>query len=226
MADTPSNATSAARIPGKSWRRRPFGGTGQPDPLRAHGAWIYLFAAVGAGALVGDDHPVEPALLVGTGFAGVFLMAAALSVGGRRKIRQFLVGASLAILCPLAAFWLHAEPVFLLVAALALVPAAACIVAERKLGFLSKTALITGVAALAMAAPVVASAGGVSWPRTIALFGLLATFFCWRTLRVAAPLQGGGAWNRHQLRTRGLREAAFAAVWTLAVVVALRVSLD
>jgi hypothetical protein len=216
------NATSMARSQNKPLRREPLAGSGQPDPMRAHGAWIFLLAAVGAGAFVGANHRVEPALLVGTGFVGAFMMAAAISVGGRRKIRQFVAGASLAILCPIAALWLDADPAFLLVATLALAPAAASIVTERKYGFLSNAALVTGVVSLTVAAPVVAAAGGAGLPQNASLFGLLSVFFCWRTMRVAKPLQAGAAWDRNELRARGLREAAITAVWTLAVVVALR----
>jgi hypothetical protein len=122
----------------------------------------------------------------------------------------------------MAALWLDAESVFLSVATLALLPAAASIVAERKFGFLSNAALVTGVVSLTMAAPVVAAAGGAGWPQNATLFGLLSVVFCWRTMRVAKPLQAGAAWDRNELRARGLREAAITAVWTLAVVVALR----
>ena len=74
--------------------------------MRAHGAWVYLFASVAAGALVGAERGVERAMLVGTGFAGAFLVTAALVTGGRRKGRQVLVGSALAVLTPLAALWL------------------------------------------------------------------------------------------------------------------------
>lgn len=189
--------------------------------MRAHGAWIYLFASIASGALVGARHRVEPAMLVGTGFVGAFLVTAAISVGARRKIRQLLLGVTLAILAPLGALWLDAEASFVAIAVLAMLPAVSAVVLEKTLGFLSRPALIAGVASLVMAAPVVAVAGGANVQRGVLLFGLLCSFFSWRTLRVAAPLRAGAAWDRERLRTRGLQEAAIAAVWTLAVAVPL-----
>lgn len=200
-----------------------FVGQGHPDPVRAHAAWIYLFASIASGALVGANHGVEPAMLAGTGFVGAFLVTAAISVGARRKVRQILVGASLAALAPVGALWLDAEPVFLAVAALAVLPAVAAVVLEKTLGFLSPTTLVVGIAALALAAPVAAVAGGASVERGALLFGLLWPFFSWRTLRVAAPLAGGAAWDREELRSRGLREAAIAGGWTVAVALSLRI---
>ena len=194
---------------------------GRPDPVRAHGAWIYLFASVAAGAMVGSHHGVEPAMLVGTGFVGAYLVAAAISFGARRKGRQLLIGASLVVLAPLTALWLDAEPIFLIVAAWAVLPAVTAVALEKTLGFLSRGALVMGIAALTLAAPVVAVAGGASGGRGLLLFGLLWPFFSWRTLGVAAPLAAGATWNRKELRSRGLSEAAIAAVWTFAVALSL-----
>ena len=196
---------------------------GRPDPKRAHGAWIYLFASVGAGALVGADDRVEPLMLVGTGFVAAFLVAAGISAGARRHGSQILAGATLALLAPLGALWMGARPAFLLPAAIAVPTAVAAVVLENRRGFLSRAALISGIAALAMAAPVVAAAGGTTVGRGMLLFGCLWPFYCWRTLRVAAPLRAGGTWDREKLREQGLREAAVAAVWTLAVAVTWRV---
>ena len=196
-------------------------GRGCPNPSRAHGAWIYLFVSVTAGAIVGTEHGIEPAMLAGTGFIGAFLFVAALSAGARRKRRQLLTGASLAALAPLGALWLNADPSFLGVAALAGLSAVAAMVIEKRLGFLSRAALVSGIATLALAAPVVAAAGGASIGQCTLLFGLLWPFFCWRTLCVAAPLQAGATWDRVKLRTRGLQEAAIAGAWTLAVTFSL-----
>jgi|GEM_PF-1176506 len=192
-----------------------------PNPTRAHGAWIYLFSSVAAGAFVGNEHGIESAMLVGTGFVGAFLVVAALSVGVRRKRRQLLTGAGLVVVSPLAALGLSADPVFLRVAGLAALTALAAIYFEKRWGFLSRAALVTGIATLTLAAPVVAAAGGASMGRCVLLFAMLWPFFCWRTLCVAAPLRAGATWDRLQLRARGLQEAAIAAVWTVAVTVLL-----
>jgi len=194
---------------------------GTPDPTRAHGAWVYLFASVGAGALVGSGPGVERALCVGTGFAGAFLCTAALAVGASKKRRQLLLGVAVALGAPLIALWLGARPVFLVVAAGALLPAVVSVPLAEKFGFLSGAPLTTGIAALVMAAPAAALAGGASATQAIALFVLLWPFFAWRSLRVAAALKAGGTWNREELRARGLREAGIAAIWTLVVAVGL-----
>ena len=194
-----------------------------PDAKRAHGAWIYLFLAIAAGAVVGSAGRVEPAMLAGTGFAGAFLFVAALDAGPRRKLRQLLVGACLAIIAPLAALWLGAPLVFLSIAALALLPAVSTVLLSRTTGTLSTGTLVVGVAALTMAAPVTAVAGGSSTMRAAALFGLLWLFYGWQTIRVNASLPAGAVWNRASLRARGLREAAKAAAWTLAVSIGFRI---
>ncbi len=194
-----------------------------PDPVRVHGAWIYLFASVGAGALVGADHGVERPMLAGTGFVGAFLVTAALLTGVRRKGRQILVGLLLAVLAPLAAVGVGAGREFLPIAALAAVPALTATWLGKSWGFLSRTTMVMGIAALAMAAPAAAVAGGASLPRSAVLFGLLWVFFCWRTLRLATALESEHTWDRRQLRARGLREAGIAAVWMLTVAVSLRI---
>ncbi|MCA9047141.1 MAG: hypothetical protein KDA89_00335 [Planctomycetaceae bacterium] len=192
-----------------------------PNPTRAHGAWIYLFASVASGAFIGNEHGIEAAMLVGTGFVGAFLMVAALSAGARRKRRQLLTGTGLAAFAPLCALGLDADPNFLQVAGLAALMGAVAIIIEKRFGFLSRAALVTGIATLALGAPVVASAGGATARQCVLLFALLWPFFSWRTLRVAAPLQNGATWDRVQLKTQGLREAAIAAIWTLVVTVSL-----
>lgn len=196
--------------------------TGHPDPMRAHGAWIYLFAAVASGALVGARRGVEPAMLVGTAFTGAYLVAAALSMGVRRRIRQILLGTGSAALATVGALWLGVELDFLVVAACALVPAMGAILLAKTQGFLSPGAVVSGVAALAMAAPATAVAGGASGLRSTLLFALLWPFFSWRSLRIAAPLHAGAGWVPEELRARGLREAALAALWSIGVVIALR----
>ena len=118
---------------------KPF--QGRPDPLKAHGAWVYLFASVGAGALVGSEQGVEVPMLVGTAFAGGFLVAAAVAAGLKRKGRQVLVGLALIVLSPLVALWLGADRGFLAVAACASVPAVLALVLEKTRGFLYASAM-------------------------------------------------------------------------------------
>ena len=194
-----------------------------PDPMRAHGAWIYLFASIAAGALLGADRGVEPAMLVGTAYAGGYLVFAAADVGLRGKLRQIMVGACLAIACGVLALISKAEPAFLIAAALAALPALAAVALAKAKGVLSPATLVVGIAALTMSAPVTAVAGGMSLPRAAVLFVLLWTFFSWRTLNVAASLTKDSDWEREVLRARGLREAAIAALWTLVVATTTRI---
>lgn len=195
---------------------------GRPDPIRAHGAWVYLFASVGAGALVGGRSGVEVPMLVGTAFAGGFLVAAAVAAGLRRKGRQVLVGLTLVVVSPLVALWLGADRGFLAVAACASVPAILALVLEKTRGFLSASAMTTGIAALVMAAPTAAVAGGASVAHSLWLVALLTPVYSWRSLRIAKPLHRGGPWDPVALRARGLREAALAAGWSLSVAFLLR----
>lgn len=199
-------------------------GLPQIDPLRAHGAWIYLFASVAAGALVGADYGVERPLLVGSGFAGAYLVMAALSTDPWRKRRQMAIGAGLAGLAPLVALWLDADPRFLWVAAASVIPGVAAVRMAKKRGLLSRATMVVGIAALVMVAPMSAVAGGAGFGRGAILFVLLWLFFCCQTLRVAASLTRGQPWDREQLRSQGLRQAAMAAVWTLTVALALRLT--
>lgn len=195
---------------------------GRPDPIRAHGAWVYLFASVGAGALVGAEQGVEVPMLVGTAFAGGFLVAAAVAAGLKRKGRQVFVGLALIVLAPLIALWLGADRRFLTVAAFAGVPAILALVLEKTRGFLSASAMTTGIAALVMAAPTAAVAGGASVAHSLWLVALLTPVYSWRSLRIAKPLHSGGTWDPVALRARGLREAALAAGWSLSVAFLLR----
>ncbi len=192
--------------------------------MRAHGAWIYLFLSIGAGALVGTFRAVEPALLAGTGFAGAFLVLAAVHVGPRKKLRQLLLGTALTVFAPVLAVWLGAKPVFLFPAALTLLPACTAIVLAKNSGALSPATLVSGIAALTMSAPVTAFAGGSSPLPSAILYIFLWSFFSWRALRIANSLVPGVGWNRELLRIQGLREAALSAIWTLAVALGLRLA--
>jgi hypothetical protein len=190
------------------------------NPMRAHGAWVFLFASVAAGALLSDSYGVERAMLAGTGCAGAFLVASALSFHMWKKGRQMLVGICLAVLTPLGALWLDPDPRFIWVATIALPLTAATVIASRYRGLLSTGAILTGVASLVMAAPVTAIAGGASDGKALAVFALLWPFYSWRTMRIAAPL-ATQPWNRQALKSQGLKEAAVAAGWALAVTCAL-----
>lgn len=195
---------------------------GRPNPARAHGAWIYLLLSVASGVLLAVDQEIRYAVLVGAGFVGAFLAAAALSVPSRRSGRLVWFGAGTAAAGPAVALWFEADSRFLIVGGLAALLGGGAILLEKWFGFLSFTALAVGLAALAIAAPVSAIAGGAGLGRGAALFAFLWPFFCWRTFRIAAPLQSGEVWNRHALKARGLREAAIAAAWSLGVTMALR----
>ena len=188
----------------------------------AHGAWVYLFCCVAAGSLIGSDDGVERPMLVGTAFAGVFMVAAALAVGVWRKWPQVAVGLLVATVGVWLASQLEQDLSFMVIASLAIFPAMATIFLCKTQGFLSPGALVCGVAAVVMAAPVTAVAGGVSPQFSALIFVNLGAFFCWRTLRIAAPLARSGKWDRQELRARGLREAAVSACWTLLVVIAMR----
>lgn len=193
-----------------------------PNPMRAHGAWIYLFASVGAGTIVGADGGIERMLLVGTGFIGAFQVFSAFAVGTTRNRRQILVGCGWAAFTFLTALAFGAHVDFLAVAAFSIVPAALAIVLAKQVGYLSRSTLASGLAALSLAAPTVAVAGGVSVGRSLLLFLLLWPFFCWRTWRIAAPLRETSAWNRAKLKQQGLREAAYVALWSLAAAIFVR----
>ena len=192
------------------------------DPMRAHGAWIYLCTSIAAGALVGANYGVEPAMLVGTSFAGAFLVLAGIAVGVWRKRRQVVTGLSLAVFATIGALAFHANPQYLLVVAMAAVVAFITIILARRFGYLAHGTMLLGVAALAMAAPVAAVAGGATFFRAALLFCLLWPVYSWRTFLVAKEFASGNC-TATQLRARGLREAAFAALWSLVVAITLRI---
>jgi len=192
------------------------------DPMRAHGAWIYLCTSIAAGALVGANFGVEPAMLVGTSFAGAFLMLAGISVGAWRKRRQVATGLGLAVFATLGALAFHANPQYLLVTGLAAVVALCTVFLARRYGYLAYVTMLFGVAALAMAAPVAAVAGGATIGRAALLFCLLWPVYSWRTFLVATEFTSGNC-TAIQLRARGLREAGVAALWSLVVALALRI---
>lgn len=187
------------------------------DPMRAHGAWVLLCASVGAGALVATQDANQRALLVGTGVVGGYLLTSAIFVGIRRRLRQAALGAGLTLLAPIGALWLDPSRAFLVPAAIAAMLSIVALGAVRWRGFLSRSAIFTGTGALVLAAPVAAVGGGATPMQAAVLYGLLWPCFTWRTLRVASSLKNGGRWNGKELRSRGLREAGWAAAWALLV---------
>lgn len=194
---------------------------GRFDPRQARGAWIFLCASVGLGAWLGSGQGVERALLAGTGFVGAFMAVSAVGVGVRRRQRQALVGASLAVCMPLTALLLDRDPRFLIPAGGAAFLAIATLYRASQQGFLAADTIVLGTATLTLAAPVSAFAGGAGMFESLVVYGLLWPFCSWRTIRVAADLPAQGPWDPGALRARGLREAAFTAAWALLVALAV-----
>lgn len=192
------------------------------DPIRAHGAWIFLSASVATGALAGSGNAVERGMLVGTGVVGGFMLASAMHVGFRHKQRNALVGGILTAAMPAAALALDPSAMFLVPMALAIFMATAAVLSGRTLGFLSRTTVVLGTAAIVTAAPVAAVAAGASLPRAFLLYGLMVVFCCWRSLRVLSDLGSGHDWTKARIRSRGLREAAATSVWSIMAVVIAR----
>lgn len=194
----------------------------RPDLARAHGSWVYLAVSTGAGALIGTRHGVEAPLLAGTAFAGAYLVASAAVSGWARKKRPTLVGVLVACLAPLAALGLGAPREFLWVFAPALVAGALTVPLAQRRGVLAPGVVALGVLTLGLCAPAAVLAGGAGLARAAAAFALLGLFFTWRSLRMAAWLRGAERWDPELLRGLGLREAAYAAVWGIAVSLVLR----
>ena len=219
----PNHSTDVGRpVRHSASRRDALHPSGRLDPKRFHGAWIFLCESIGAGSLVGARHGVEPALLAGTACAGAFLVIAAISAGVRGRARQLLIGGALVVAAPILALMIGADSRFMMIAGAAIFPAGATVILARRHGFLSPIVLATGVAALAMAAPIAAMAGGASPSRATILFLILWSLFYWRSLIVASLAAGSLPWNADLLRTRGLREAALTASCSLVVAIVLK----
>jgi len=190
-----------------------------PDPARAHGAWVYLIVSILAGAMSVAGQGFLPALLAGLGYAGIFLLASSGALWPRPQwLRRAGAGLACAAGAPALALALDADPNFFAYALVAMFPAGAAVWFAVKRGFQSPLALCFAVAALAVAAPSAACAGGGT-AREGWLLGLLLTpFFVWRTWRIRSALNTGGNWSRAELRRQGLREAGLALAWTAAAV--------
>jgi len=158
---------------------------------------------------------VGPALVAGAGFAGIFLAASGLALGaGRIRLRRILLGVALALATPFSAVALGANPIFLVYGLIALFPAALAGYAGERFGYHSSPALGLGIAALVVAAPASACAGGATPLRAWVLLGLLTPFFAFRAARVRRALTQTRGWTRRRLRTQGWIEAAYAVGWT------------
>lgn len=175
---------------------------------------MYLVVSILAGALSEVREGFVPALLAGTSFAGVFLLGSACAVPAARRRRRILLGVPLGLVAPLLALAIGADPTFLAYAAVAVFPAGLSAWLAERDGFLSPAALASGVAALGLAAPAAACAGGADVPRTLLLGGLLVPWFLWRTVRLRKRLDTVRAGGRDSLRRAGLREAGLTVAWT------------
>jgi hypothetical protein len=192
--------------------------TGMPDPLRSHGAWITLCVSTAVGTLSVERGFVELGLLAGTAFAGGFLALAAVSAGISRHRKRASLGLVLTGLSTAAALALGAPSSFLV----ALVAAAACgglgLALARRRGILDPLTLAASLAPFTLAASGAALALGATPTHALTLFLALWLFACWRSLLVARTLHADAAWDRMTLRARGLREAAWSALWGIGLV--------
>jgi hypothetical protein len=204
--------TSPGRRKGRRWIPAQI-----PDPLRAHGAWVYLIVSILAGVLTVTDRGLAPALLAGSGFVGVYVLASSLAIARRRAaLVRMALGLLVAIGSPLLALAQGADPRFLMISLVAFPPVLCAAYFASRQGFLAPGALAFGVTALVVSAPVAASAGGASPRSALLLLATLVPFFFWRTWRLARAL--GPGWTRERFERRGLRESGLAAAWaTLAV---------
>jgi hypothetical protein len=196
-----------------------------PDPARAHGAWVYLAVSILAGALSVAGQGFLPALLAGLGYAGIFLLASSVALYPKPTWkRRFATGFALAAGAPALALPLHADPNFFAYALVAIFPAGAAVWFGVRRGFQSPVALGFAVAALVVAAPSAACAGGGSAREGWMLGLALTPFFVWRTWRIRVALSENPGWSRAELRRQGLREAAIAVLWTALAVAAIHLA--
>jgi hypothetical protein len=200
------------------WPRHP------PDPVRAHGAWVYLGVSVLAGTASVGQAGMLRAVLAGTGYAGLFLLVSAVAVPGRRRAARLASGLALAALAPPGALALGASPNFLAYALVAAFPAGLAVAFALRRGFLSPPALAFAVSTLSVAAPCAARAGGATPQQAWILQGMLLPFFVWRTWTVRSRLDGQSGWSRARLRAAGLREAGYALGWGALALVAARLA--
>jgi hypothetical protein len=168
-----------------------------PDPARTHGAWVYLILSILAGTLTATGRGLLPALLVGVGYAGVFLCASAAALIGKRgMIWRLTAGLMLAVSGPGVALLLGASPAFFAFSLAALAPAALAGYCAERHGIVSPQAMAFAVVALVVAAPSSACAGGASASTGFLLLLLLAPFFAYRTWKVRHAMTAESGWTR------------------------------
>ncbi len=193
-----------------------------PDPARTHGAWVYLVLSILAGTLTATGRGLLPALLVGVGYAGVFLCASAAALIGRPGVlRRLAAGLLLAGSGPGLALWLGASPAFFAFSFAALAPAALAGYNAERHGVASPQAMAFAVVALVVAAPSSACAGGASARTGLLLLILLAPFFAYRTWKVRHAMSAESGWTRSKLKKQGWREALYGLGWIAIVVVGI-----
>lgn len=190
------------------------------DPLHAHGAWVYLTASVAVGAFAAPSDQTLPALLAGAGTTGAFMVCGSLWAR-RLERRPLIIGSLLAVCGPLLALALGAQPLFLAFACSAALPALGAVLLAHRYGSLSLPAIICATLAIALSAPVAATAGGVPVGRAMLLLMALAPFFAWRTEHVRRLMMSRTP-NRPSARSMGLREAKHVAAWCTLVVLLAR----
>ncbi|MEW6071233.1 MAG: hypothetical protein AB1726_01385, partial [Planctomycetota bacterium] len=123
-------------------------------------------------------------------------------------------GVGVAVLAPLLAVELGANPAFFAYGLAAVFPAGLSAWVAEKRGFQSPLALSLAVCALVVAAPSAACAGGARWRESFVLLALLVPFFVWRTLTIRRFVGAQKGLARADLRRIGQREAVFAVGWT------------
>lgn len=193
-----------------------------PDPARAHGAWVYLILSIIAGTLSATSRGFLPALLVGVGYAGVFLCASAMALVGKPGMAARLIsGLILAVLGPGAALHFGASPSFFAFSLVALAPAALAGYCAERHGIMSPQAMAFAVVTLVVAAPSSACAGGASATTGLLLLLLLAPFFAYRTWRVRNAMTPEAGWTRAKLKQQGVTEVFYGVSWLAMVVLAV-----
>lgn len=183
------------------------------DPVRSHGAWVTLSVSTAVGVLSQPQESPTRGLLIGAAFAGGFLLVSALAVGARKLLPRIAKGLSLSVLALIFGSFSGVDPRWLWALLAAAVLALAALICARRAGVLSPLTLCVSLAPLTLSGAAIALANRASVLEAAALFVALWSFSCWRSLAVARSLSSNGANSRSELRARGLREAAYAALW-------------
>ncbi|PIE22266.1 MAG: hypothetical protein CSA62_13240 [Planctomycetota bacterium] len=191
-----------------------------PDPLRAHGAWVYLGLSVLAGLVLAlPHHPVSSLAVGGIAVAG-FILAGALA-RKRHKQRRLLISGILLLASTLLLFSRPIEPRVLAYAVPATLLLLVTAMLARRKGFFAPSTLACGVMLLALAAPACARAGGAPRVPSLLLLALLAPMFAWRCFHVRTGMLRGKISPKIGLRRVGMREAAVGLAWTTLSLAAL-----